>query len=92
MEKVAIEFSKDYIKTLDLESLGMLIKNYRNNIKTASENMIKEPVTDEDYLNNDIEKEILDESVQKLHLLITTIIDVIYPSDYVTERGWDESK
>lgn len=92
MEKVAIDFSKDYIKTLDLESLGMLVKNYRNNIKTASENMIKEPVTDEDYLNNDIEKEILDESVQKLNLLITTIIDVIYPSEYVTERGWDESK
>lgn len=92
MEKVAIDFSKDYIKTLDLESLGMLVKNYRNNIKTASENMIKEPITDEDYLNNDIEKEILDESVQKLNLLITTIIDVIYPSEYVTERGWDESK
>lgn len=87
-----VEFGKDYIRTLDLESLGILVTNYRNNIKTSSQNIIKEPVNEADFLNNEIEKEILDESVQKLQLIISTIIDTIYPSEYITEKGWDESK
>lgn len=88
METMAtFESTAEYIKTLDLESIAILLTNYRNNIKTASNNIVSEPVTDEDFFNNELEKEILDESLKKLVWITTAIKDVLYPVEYVEERG-----
>lgn len=67
----------EYIRSLDLEAIDILLTALRNNYDTSLSNLVENPTTDEDVENNLIEQEILDNAIQGIVVIETELKKVL---------------